>query len=394
MTDTAVFPLTINAFAIIILLILLIDFIKAQTSELTPDQKIFQWMLTTNIVILCVDTVTYLSVGFDYATANLIATTSQTLFFAINPIMSLLYICYCDAKLGLSAKTRERLMLFYLIPVAVNLVLALLSPTFGLYFTIDGLNNYHRGYLFYWNYILSYILLLVAFIRIVLHSISIRRGNAGAFRGETGRTALALLLFPIPPVIGGLLQIAVNFATFVWLATVVSLLIIYITIQNYEISTDILTGLGNRRHIMQLLERKSPFAKNGDKTYLILLDINCFKQFNDSLGHAAGDEALKTVAHTLKRCCDGKDIVSRYGGDEFMIMTARKGPEEVGALISTINRELAVNSFVVGCGRPLSVCAGFTEWTEENSDPDLLISAADSELYKSKALLRRRADDR
>lgn len=394
MKTSAVFPLVINVFALMILIILLVDFLRKQSSGLTSGQRIFKWMLVTNILILVVDTFTYLSVGFDYATANIIATISQTVFYAINPIMSILYICYCDAKLGVPGKTRQTLMLFYLIPFTANLVLSVLTPAFGFYFFIDEVNNYHRGDLFLWSYILSYILLLVAFIRVAVHSIVARRGGANAFQGETGRTTLALLMFPIPPVIGGLIQLVVNFATFVWLATVISLLIIYINIQNSEISTDLLTGLSNRRHIMNYLERCAPTTKNGDKSYLILLDIDGFKQFNDSLGHAVGDEALKVVAHTLLRCCSKEDLVSRYGGDEFIIVTARKSREDIDSLIGRINRDLATNSFTAKCGRTLSVCAGYAEWPPDSVDADALISAADAELYKSKAKLRRRSGDR
>ncbi len=85
--------------------------------------------------------------------------------------------------------------------------------------------------------------------------------------------------------------------------------------------TDVLTGLLNRRGFEQALQKHyNSFQRYGHKAALLMLDVDDFKSINDSLGHAAGDQALQHVARLLQQHVRASDIVARLGGDEFCVI--------------------------------------------------------------------------
>lgn len=85
--------------------------------------------------------------------------------------------------------------------------------------------------------------------------------------------------------------------------------------------TDVLTGLMNRRGFDQALQKHfNSYQRYGHKAALLMLDIDDFKSINDTLGHAAGDQALQHVARILQQHVRASDVVARLGGDEFCII--------------------------------------------------------------------------
>ncbi|MDE2239304.1 MAG: GGDEF domain-containing protein, partial [Rhodospirillales bacterium] len=84
---------------------------------------------------------------------------------------------------------------------------------------------------------------------------------------------------------------------------------------------DAITGIGNRRHFDEALDRLFYQAcKQGVVLSLIMIDADHFKNYNDLYGHLAGDRCLQALAHAAKYCCRSDDIVDRYGGEEFAIL--------------------------------------------------------------------------
>ncbi len=87
---------------------------------------------------------------------------------------------------------------------------------------------------------------------------------------------------------------------------------------------DALTGLPNRRYLEQFLAQEKILVSNRDRAFALLhIDLDRFKQINDTLGHAAGDELLQRAAGVLTSSCDAQDFVARVGGDEFVVFCAR-----------------------------------------------------------------------
>jgi len=240
-----------------------------------------------------------------------------------------------------------------------------------------------RGSLLALSFAFSYCLLLTVVIRVAV--IAFR--ECGHTRHDAScpdrRVITSLLLFPIPPLLGGLLQVWFYQVTVVWISTVLSLLVIFINIQNARIITDELTGLYNRRHadgyLLGLLHR-------GRKASLVIMDVNNLKRINDGYGHTAGDEALKTIAGVFRSECGEDDFFSRYGGDEFLILT-KDGVEAARGLVTRINRALRKQSEAQRLPYRISVCAGVA-WLDGRLPADDVFAAADADLYRHKACLR------
>ncbi len=99
-----------------------------------------------------------------------------------------------------------------------------------------------------------------------------------------------------------------------------------------QASTDVLTGLRNRRALLVELDAR----KLTPRHHLILIDLNHFKDVNDTLGHSAGDELLKVVADRLSRCLRPDDVIARLGGDEFAILM--DGMVDTSAVVAAMDR--------------------------------------------------------
>ena len=153
-------------------------------------------------------------------------------------------------------------------------------------------------------------------------------------------------------------------------------------------SSDALTGLANRRQLDFALSREvARTVRTKEPLSVALIDIDHFKDVNDTLGHVAGDEVLREVAGALARSVRDVDLVARYGGEEFAIVLPNCG--SAGALV-VIERVRAAVASVSGVAK-VTVSAGIATGAGEGAEGDSLIAAADEALYESKRAGRDRA---
>ena len=149
---------------------------------------------------------------------------------------------------------------------------------------------------------------------------------------------------------------------------------------------DGLTGLTNRSLFYDRLETALRSAsRNEGRLALLYLDVNDFKQINDTLGHEAGDELLIEMAQRLRDCTRGTDTVARMGGDEFtVLLTDVHGRESVENAIAE-SREILSLPVAIG-GKTVRVCCsiGSAVYPEDGETARLLFSKADAAMYASK----------
>ena len=150
---------------------------------------------------------------------------------------------------------------------------------------------------------------------------------------------------------------------------------------------DPLTGLPNRALLLDRLAHAISNAKrHGNRVALLFLDLDHFKQINDSFGHAAGDRALQLVADSLSALVRETDTVSRYGGDEFLVLLSEVSQAGDAAVIAEkVNVALAAHGRIDGHAVCLSASIGISIYPEDGEDADALIDHADAAMYRAKA---------
>lgn len=160
----------------------------------------------------------------------------------------------------------------------------------------------------------------------------------------------------------------------------------------HHASHDPLTGLINRREIERLLDQALAAVRAEGGTHaLCYIDLDYFKLVNDGLGHAAGDQLLRSFADYLVGAVRDGDWVGRLGGDEFALFLANASQDEAKQVLQRVIRTLGQVSFQHGDGAPKVSCSiGVVEVTAEAPDVNWLVSAADSACYAAKEAGRNR----
>lgn len=159
--------------------------------------------------------------------------------------------------------------------------------------------------------------------------------------------------------------------------------------------TDGLTGLANRRAFDEHLEQALVHARQaGGSLGLILIDLDHFKNLNDTYGHQAGDEALRLVGRCLKSICREPTVAARYGGEEFAVTVVDANARATQGLAEQIRQEIERIVFVHGM-RPVRFTASLgavqVDWVSVNTTSMELIARADECLYLAKRDGRNRA---
>ncbi len=149
---------------------------------------------------------------------------------------------------------------------------------------------------------------------------------------------------------------------------------------------DFLTNLPNRMLLNDRLEQAIIMAKrNGTHLALLFLDLDNFKNINDSLGHAIGDKLLQSVAKILSACVRGSDTVSRQGGDEFVILLSTEKHGENAALTAMkVLSALTTPHCIAGHELHVTSSIGISVYPEDGPDAETLIKNADTAMYHAK----------
>jgi diguanylate cyclase (GGDEF)-like protein len=343
---------------IISLIILTLIYINAyqQTDKGFYNNKTFVHLLQTNMALIILDQVGVATNGINSFSAHAVSAVSNSLLFILSPLASILWMKYISFQIfNNEARIKKWQWLFCLIFTA-NAIASIVSLRAGWFFYIDSQNIYKRGAYFGIHVIFIYVLVIYAVYFIIINKTKIE-----------SKVFYSLLLFPIPPVIGTIIQFKKYGASYGWDGIMLSLLIIYFNIQDRNINTDYLTGIYNRRQLDNLIKLKIR-ASSGFSA--ILIDIDCFKDINDIFGHDVGDEALKDTVKIIRKSLRQNDFVARFGGDEFFIIL---DINEYSILNATAQRiKNTADNFNLDCSRPyqISLSMGYDIY-----DPEVKMNA-------------------
>jgi len=147
---------------------------------------------------------------------------------------------------------------------------------------------------------------------------------------------------------------------------------------------DMLTGLPNRARLRDLISEATDACPAGKHVALAFLDVDNFKDVNDTLGHSAGDELLVQLAQRLRTQIQPGDMLGRLGGDEFVIVLPNRDAGEASLVASRITDALVVPLQIGTRQVPMSASIGISMYPDNATDIDTLIQQADAAMYKAK----------
>lgn len=295
------------------------------------NNQLFISMIVTNMALLLMDSITWILNGTQFPGARLMHQLSMATYYSLQGMMSLTWLLYVEQKLYGKPFIVRKHVFWFALPIVALAAISFIS-SFGkpLLYTIDENNVYSRTS-YYWVPLLMTGAYAVYSMAMVVHA------------QKTGTSVLSqylmrfLFAYPFPPLVGALIQWVFYGVSVIWTGSVISLLIIYINLQNDKVTTDPLTGISNRRSFESYMSRRMSTLRGDGTLFMFMIDVDHFKQINDRWGHNVGDEALKQTAELLKGTVSRNDFIGRVGGDEFVVCGERDNLEGVLRVLENIN---------------------------------------------------------
>jgi diguanylate cyclase (GGDEF)-like protein len=281
---------------------------------------------------------------------------------------------FAEATRGSALLDRKKIRYISLIPLAVPICVVIANCWNHLLFYLDEQGAYTRGIMFQFEMGFLLVYSLVFSVRLVQFS-----------RFETDPTRKSHLMltasFPLCILAAWILSFVGESVPVICVCITIELLCLYMATTNQQISLDKLTQVNNRQNLYGYMDYK---LKNHTETlFLMMIDVDYFKQINDTYGHLEGDAALIRVASALKIACGThkkRPYIARYGGDEFIVLLEGTQPEAV-ALSESIRSNL--KQLNQGSPYALDLTIGYAVW-RSGMDGNALIDAADQKLYELK----------
>jgi len=159
----------------------------------------------------------------------------------------------------------------------------------------------------------------------------------------------------------------------------------------YLSTKDPLTGLFNRRYVSEKSLKIIKFAQRKELNIgILLIDVNDFKDINDKYGHDYGDQILEKTAGLLVQSFDEKDIISRWGGDEFLIISKYSDENTIFKKINELETRLNKTEWQHKEG--LSISIGTSSFPKDGQNLKVLVELADCKMYKRKVYYKKRTN--
>ena len=307
---------------------------------------------------------------------SVLANAAMCFIFVYDPIFQFLSVMYIRFWINdETVFTRMYFKILCLITI-IHTILVLASTLFNLkwFYYYDANMEYHRGR--YHDF--RMIFLLTIFLVIEIYLIVKRKAIPSKYRAT-------IVAYPIIGITGGLMQGITTLPTeYAGMAVVCIILMIFV--KNRDLRIDYLTGAYNRRSLDIMLEDK--INNLGKGFAAIMVDLDFFKLINDKFGHDVGDEALMNVYKILNSSIGSKDVVARYGGDEFVVIVNVSGKEELENVVKRIRQNMENFNHDKRAVYEINMSMGYLMYDEmpEGCTLSQYMVAIDERMYKEKEL--------
>lgn len=361
------------------MILLTIIFILMQKNVIkTTDSRLFCNLLASTFCLLLSELFSWMLEGRVFLYARNILWGCNFIYFLLMPFVLFLwlnYVYYYLYQKFIYTVGRVRKLIITVIFGIYYFMLVMTAKTNWFYY-IDENSFYHRGPFFYVPYMLAFVIfLMVAFVmtrNLLSEKVAFRKKQSGI-----------LCFYTVLPLIAAIVQV---FQYDIWLAlpiTAIAELLVYVQIQQQQITLDALTGVNNRGCFEHYVKNQLELKKQS--LYLFMMDLDCFKTINDTYGHAVGDEALKKAASVLSRFFYGSNaFLARFGGDEFCAVEVCQSEKEAEALMEQLQAAFAKWNQENPASYKLSISVGYTPLLSEKGQLTDIIRTADEMMYTNK----------
>ena len=291
----------------------------------------------------------------------------NTYLYTFNMLLPIAVLFYID--LGLY-NDRTRLWKLYkpqIIMAAVMILMNVVNWFTPVIFYVSPENLYSRRPLSYAYYVAIMYFLISALVLPI------------KYEKENGtKSFFNVYIFLFPVLIGAALQFMYYGLSMAWLSAAVGLTGLYMMQQNEAAYVDPLVETFNRQYLNSTL---SSWINRGTPFVGVMLDVDRFKQVNDTYGHSEGDRVLKIVADILKAARSGKELVFRFAGDEFIVLKMGSDEEGLRKYMDEVNRRTDAYN-LQNPEFPISLSYGMSSYRSGN--PDLFMKEMDNRMYAMK----------
>ena len=292
-----------------------------------------------------------------------------------------LWYLYCEIIQGNTSILIPKKTFISIIPFYIALIILFVGIFTNYLIAIDDTGHLEYGPLYV-------VVLCVPFGYLIYSSIKAFFRAYTSNRYYDHKLYMAMGLFPIPPIVCGVVQSFFLTVPVMCYGATCAVLFLYITATENHISTDPLTQINNRQEMQRYLTLKMKSKSQEMKLYLMILDVDHFKEINDKYGHIEGDKALITVAEAMKASFEdyrSRAFLSRFGGDEFIVVLEAENEQQVQAAADLIRTNITSFNEKSGVAFKLEASVGYATYDYDNpvTIPEL-IAQADKKLYEMK----------
>ena len=358
----------LTANIISILLIGTLYFANRQKAEYDRDMRLLQQMMVTIGIANISDCCVYYLAGSSNIVIKVLVFLSGSGLFLGNVMIGYLWAKFIMVHMNIPFSDIRRNI--YRTIGLISIVLLVINIFYPLVFSVsDG--RYQRGF--------AYIIFLIFAAFYILDSLYL---YVKRVRKNGSLKLFPVHIFLIPVILGVVIQAFFVEIAITWTSIAISVAGIMTALKNEIIFTDCLTGLYNRMYLEFLHKR----ACNKKDCWVsgIMIDLNGFKQINDNYGHAEGDLALCIVADLLRKSFSEYGVVTRYAGDEFVIMLNTTDDQLIQKIIKSAKKNFVTENEKNDKPYQLSASMGYAITNLSNETIDDFMNRIDEQMYQDK----------
>jgi len=290
--------------------------------------KIYIAALFLNLLLICFEIV--LGMLREAQTGLIWVRILSSLIFMLSPLLSYLFLKFICSYYLFPIKFKRQVRSLFILLLVSNAVVGVFR--FGSIKLED--ENFFQCVI---PFTIALVFLLYSLYVIILNRKMLMRFEYGYILAISMTTNIMMTV-----------QLALKETSFVWCSSSFTIIMMFILIQQRELYRDALTGARNRRVLKKCWD---DYTRKADGSLsVVMIDLDYFKNINDSYGHSEGDHALRTFARLLHRVYSKEGTVIRLGGDEFLVLINNLPEEKVNELISKM--EKMVDKYNFNCSKP------------------------------------------